>query len=121
MLHHVSLEVREDAVDAEVAFWAALGYREVPTATPALAARSRWVQDSGPSARQIHLLFEDEPTVPRSAHVAIVRADYDATLARLREAGYEVSERRAYWGSPRAFARSPAGHRVEVMQYPPAV
>ena len=56
----------------------------------------------------------------RCAHVAIVRADYDATLTRLRDAGVEISERKAYWGSPRAFVRSPAGHRVEVMRSPPA-
>lgn len=117
MLHHASLEVRRAEADAEIAFWALLGWAEVPTASPALADTSRWVQDG---EQQVHLLLQDAPTVPHGAHVAIVRADYEATLTRLREAGYEVAERTAYWGSPRSFVRSPAGHRVEVMQSPPA-
>jgi catechol 2,3-dioxygenase-like lactoylglutathione lyase family enzyme len=118
MLHHVSLEVREAAADEEVAFWALLGFDEV--APPAaLAGTSRWVQDAA-SAQQIHLLFEDRPTVPHGAHVAIVRPQYDAQLAALRAAGLEVLVRREYWGAPRSFVRSPGGHRVEVMQAPPA-
>jgi hypothetical protein len=116
MLHHASLEVRREDGDAEIAFWALLGWAEVPTASPAMADTSRWVQDGG---QQVHLLFEDAPTVPRGAHVAIVRPDYDVTLMRLRDAGYEVAVRTEYWGSPRSFVRSPAGHRVEIMQSPP--
>ncbi len=117
MIHHVSLEVREAAADAEVAFWALLGFAEV--APPrALAGTSRWVQDAA-SAQQVHLLFADPPTVPAGAHVAIVRPAYDAQLATLRDAGLEVLVRREYWGAPRCFVRSPAGHRVEVMQAPP--
>jgi catechol 2,3-dioxygenase-like lactoylglutathione lyase family enzyme len=119
MLHHASLELRRDAADAEVAFWALLGYTEVPTPSPELAGKTRWVQDSNGFAQQIHLLFADVPTIPHEAHVAIVRHAYDEQLAALRAAGVEVLVRREYWGSPRCFVRSPAGHRVEVMQAPP--
>jgi hypothetical protein len=51
--------------------------------------------------------------------VAVVADDYDATIARLRDAGYDVDPRGQHWGSPRAFVSAPGGHRVEVMAAPP--
>jgi len=119
VLHHASLEIREDGADAEVAFWALLGYPEIPALTPALGLTSRWLQDTGPSRHQIHLVYEEEPTILRRAHLAVVRPAYDATLAALRSAGFEVLEREPYWDSPRAFVHSPAGHRIEVMAFAP--
>jgi catechol 2,3-dioxygenase-like lactoylglutathione lyase family enzyme len=119
VLHHASLEIRRDGADAEVAFWALLGYPEIPALTESLAARSRWLQDRGPSRHQIHLVYEDDPTILRRAHLAIVRDDYDATLAALRAAGFDVVDREPYWDSPRAFVHSPAGHRIEVMAFAP--
>lgn len=119
MLHHASLEIREDGADAEVAFWELLGYPEIPALTPALARSSRWLQDAGPSRHQIHLVYEDTPTILRRAHLAIVRPGYEATLAALRTAGFDVFERKPYWNSPRAFVHSPAGHRIEVMAFAP--
>jgi len=52
--------------------------------------------------------------------VAVVCPDHDATLDRLRAAGLAPQPRAEYWGAPRSFVRSPAGHRVEVMAAPPA-
>lgn len=49
----------------------------------------------------------------------MVATDYDATLERLSAAGHPVDPRAEHWGSPRAFVRDPAGHRVEVMASPP--
>lgn len=49
----------------------------------------------------------------------MLAADYDATLDTLREAGFEPQPRSQYWGSPRAFVRCPAGHRIEVMAFAP--
>lgn len=120
MLHHASLEITREGADAEVAFWALLGYEEIAALTPSLAARSRWVQDaSGASRHQIHLVYEAEPTILRRAHLAVVRPAYDETLAALRAAGFAVLEREPYWDSPRAFVHSPAGHRIEVMAFAP--
>ncbi len=116
MIQHAAIEVRKDDVDACVAFWALLGFARVD-APPALAARSTWVQ-AGPT--QIHLLYADEPVVAPAGHVAVIVADYDATLAALREAGFEPQPRTEHWGSPRAFVRSPSGHRVELMAAAPA-
>lgn len=114
-INHVALETRRSDADAVVAFFALLGFEEVePPAS--LAARARWVQRG---ATQIHVLYADDPVVPPSGHVAVVAHDYEANLAALRAAGHEVADRAEHWGSPRAFATAPGGHRVEIMAFPP--
>ena len=115
MIQHVALEVREPYVEACVRFWALLGFERVE-APEALRARSTWVQAG---ATQIHLLHTQQPGVPPEGHVAVVVADHEATLAALRDAGFEPQPRTRYWGSPRAFVRSPSGHRVELMAFGP--
>lgn len=115
MIQHVAIEVREADVEACVRFWALLGFDRV-AAPPALAARSAWVQAG---ATQVHLLFAEEPDVASDGHVAVIVADYDGTLAALRDTGFEPSPRTMYWDSPRAFVRCPAGHRVELMAFAP--
>jgi catechol 2,3-dioxygenase-like lactoylglutathione lyase family enzyme len=115
VIQHVAIEVRGADVEACVRFWALLGFERVePPAT--LAARSAWMQAGG---TQVHLLLADEPVVPPEGHVAVVVGDYDATLEALREAGSEPDPRTQHWGSPRAFVRCPAGHRVELMAFAP--
>jgi catechol 2,3-dioxygenase-like lactoylglutathione lyase family enzyme len=115
VIQHVSIEVREEDVGACLRFWALLGFAPVE-APPALATVSTWVQ-AGPT--QIHLLHAREPVVAPEGHVAVIAADYAATLDALREAGFEPEPRREHWGSPRAFVRCPAGHRVELMAFAP--
>ncbi|HTN22619.1 MAG TPA: VOC family protein [Solirubrobacteraceae bacterium] len=115
MIQHVALEVRYDDVDACLHFWWLLGFERL-AAPPALAERSVWVQAG---ATQIHLLFADEPVIPAEGHVAVVVGDFDATFAVLERAGFAPEARTQYWGSPRAFVRSPAGHRVEFMAFAP--
>jgi len=114
-VHHVALETRLADADASVSFFELLGFEEV-TPPPELRERARWVQRG---ATQIHVLFADDPVVPPSGHVALVVPEYDATLAALRAAGHPVEDRNPHWGSPRAFATSPGGHRVELMSHPP--
>ncbi len=115
MIAHVALELRASDAEECVRFWALLGFERV--APPAaLAARAAWVQAG---ATQVHLLFVDPPVVPHEGHVAVVVEDFAATVASLHEQGFEPQERREHWGSPRAFVRSPAGHRVELMAFAP--
>jgi catechol 2,3-dioxygenase-like lactoylglutathione lyase family enzyme len=115
-LQHVSLEVPPAAADAEEAFWGLLGFRSLHV-PDALAARARWV---GPGdGTQIHLLLADDAVVPAQGHAAVVVEDLPAAAAALRGAGFEVQDRAEHWGAPRAFTRSPAGHRVELMAAPP--
>lgn len=115
MIHHVGLEVARDDVDACLAFWALLGWAQVPQ--PEGISDGAWVQRG---TDQIHLQVQDEPVAPRVGHVAIVDPQLDQTARDLAAAGYEVLERTRYWGARRIFTRCPAGHRVEVMSAPPA-
>ena len=115
MIQHVALEVREQDVPACLRFWALLGFERVP-APGALAGRSTWVQAAG---TQIHLLHAADPTAVPQGHVAVVVGDFAATFAALRGAGFDPAERNRYWGSPRAFVRSPGGHLVEFMAFAP--
>ena len=46
--------------------------------------------------------------------------EFDATLAGMRGAGFEVEDADQLWGQPRAFALMPSGQRVELMAAPPA-
>ncbi len=115
MLQHVALEVREADADAEAAFWALLGFAEV-TPPPGLAGTSRWVQRAG---TQVHLLLTDDPVAPPRGHLAVLPDDYDATVTRLRDAGFDVEPREQHWGAPRAYVRGPGGHLVELMAQRP--
>ena len=115
MLHHVSLEVPPDAVERTVAFWEILGFARLPAPEP-IAEYVTWLERD---ANQIHLIHTPQPTVPDLGHPAVVAADFEGTVAALREAGFAVEEADRLWGEPRAFAVAPAGHRVELMRAPP--
>jgi len=114
-LQHTSLETRPADVEAELRFWALLGFEHVD-APPGLRDRATWVARGG---THIHLLHSDEPTAMPRGHVAVVVDDYDAATAGLRDAGFDVRPDEEFWGAARGFVRTPAGHRVEVMAAPP--
>jgi catechol 2,3-dioxygenase-like lactoylglutathione lyase family enzyme len=115
VLQHVALEVGGADVEACAAFWALVGFERVePPET--LRDRAVWLA-RGPT--QIHLLLIDSPTAPPEGHAAVVVEDYEAALARLRNAGFDVAPRAEHWDAARAFVRDPAGHRVELMAAPP--
>ncbi|CAB4943539.1 unannotated protein [freshwater metagenome] len=98
-------------MEAELAFWALLGLREVER--PAgLDLAGHWVQRD---AIQLHLLEAEVPVVPAVGHVALVVSDYDTVVARLRAAGHAAQPRTEYWGAPRTKVHSPAGHLVELL------
>jgi catechol 2,3-dioxygenase-like lactoylglutathione lyase family enzyme len=115
VLQHVALETARTDGPAAVEFWRLLGFEPVdPPAT--LRERADWLQHG---STQIHLLWSDEPVAPPEGHAAVVVADYDEALTRLREAGYDPEPRTEHWGASRAFVRAPGGHRVELMAAPP--
>ena len=115
MLHHVGIEVAPADLDRAVEFFTLLGFEPVEP-PPALAAGFTWLQREG---TQVHLMHEPDPVLPPRAHFAVVVPDYAATLKRLREHGFETRPGREHWGSPRAHAIAPGGHRVELMAAPP--
>lgn len=116
MLHHVSLEIPAGEADRSAEFWSALGFERIE-APPAIAGYAIWFELEG---TQVHLIPTPEATVPALGHAAVVAPDFGRTVARLREAGFEVADARELWGQPRAFATAPGGHRVELMAAAPA-
>jgi hypothetical protein len=113
MLQHAGIEVSPADLDRTVEFFAILGFRVVPDP---FDGGFTWLECAG---TQVHLMHEDDPTVPARAHVAIVVPQFDGALARLQEHGFEVERRREHWNEPRALAVAPGGHRVELMKAPP--
>jgi len=115
VLHHVGIEVAPADVEAASGFFELIGFRRVEP--PPTLSGFTWLEREG---TQVHLMPEEEPTVPSPGHLAVVVTDFEATVARLREHGFEVERKREHWGQPRALALAPGGHRVELMAAPPA-
>lgn len=115
MLQHVGIEVAPADVERSVELWQLLGFGIVEP--PESLGEITWLERDG---TQIHLMPTDSPTVPPRAHTAVVVADFEPTLAKLSESGFAVERRREHWGSPRAIAIAPGGHRIELMRSPPA-
>jgi hypothetical protein len=115
VLHHVGIEVAPADIEAAAGFFELIGFVRVEP--PEALRRYTWLEREG---TQVHLMPEDEPTVPSPGHLAVVAPDFDATVARLRDAGFEVEPKGEHWGRPRALAIAPGGHRVELMAAPPA-
>ena len=115
MLQHVTLEVAPEDIGPSVEFWELLGFRRVE-APAALAETFVWVEREG---TQVHLERNPSPVVPPRGHAAVVVADFERAVERLREAGFEVTPGREHWGAPRAKAIAPGGHTVELMAAPP--
>jgi len=115
MLQHVTLEVAPEDIERSVEFWVLLGFQQVDPPA-ALAGTFTWLEREG---TQVHLERNDSPTVPPHGHAAVVVPDFERTIERLRDAGFEVTPGREHWGAPRAKAVAPGGHRVEFMAVPP--
>jgi catechol 2,3-dioxygenase-like lactoylglutathione lyase family enzyme len=114
VLHHVGIEVAPADIEAAAGFFELIGFARVEP--PETLRKYTWLERDG---TQIHLMPETDPIVPSSGHIALVTPDFDATVVRLREAGFELEPKREHWGQPRALATAPGGHRVELMMAPP--
>ncbi len=115
MLQHVTLEVAPEDVERSLELWGLLGFTEVEPPA-ALAETFVWVEREG---TQIHLERNESPVIPPHGHAAVVVADFEQTVERLRKAGFEATPGREHWGAPRAKATAPGGHIVELMSAPP--
>jgi catechol 2,3-dioxygenase-like lactoylglutathione lyase family enzyme len=115
VLQHVTLEVGPEDVERSLALWRLLGFAQVEPPA-ALAETFAWVEREG---TQVHLERNPSPVVPPHGHAAVVVADFEDTVERLRAAGFEVRPGREHWGAPRAKALAPGGHTVELMAAPP--
>lgn len=121
MIHHVTRVIPRFAFRDCIAFYEILGFHEADP-PPGIAGRAIWLE-RGDS--QVHLMPGDDAApeaghfAPDAGHFALVCADYEATLERLRAAGHEVDPRQEHWGSPRSYVRDPARNLVELMAWPP--
>jgi catechol 2,3-dioxygenase-like lactoylglutathione lyase family enzyme len=115
MLHHVGIEIRPAEIERAAELFELLGFARVEP--PPTLAEFTWLEREG---TQVHLMPTKQPMVPARGHLAVVAPDFDATLGRLRERGFEVEPARQHWGAPRARVIAPGGHRVEVMAAPPS-
>jgi hypothetical protein len=115
VLHHVSIEVEPEQVEACSECLQLLGFE--PVEVPAALGRGfTWLERAG---TQIHLIHTERATVPAIGHPAVVVADFEAAFAALEEGGHAPERHRELWGEPRAFVTLPGGHRVEFMAAPP--
>jgi len=115
VLHHVGIEVAPEDVERAAELFELLGFERVEP--PPTLVEFTWLEREG---TQIHLMPTRDPVAPVRGHLAVVAPDYEATLAALRAAGFEVEAARRHWGVARARVLAPAGHRVELMAAPPA-
>jgi len=115
MLHHVGIELHPANVERTVELFVLLGFERVEP-PPALADGFTWLERDG---TQVHLMHDEDPTVPERGHLAVVVPDFEATLERLHEHGFETRPGREHWGARRAHLLAPGGHRVELMAAAP--
>jgi len=113
-LHHVGIEIAPADVERAAELFELLGFERVEP--PSSLAEFTWLERDG---TQVHLMPDEHPTAPAGGHLAVVVPDFEPTLERLRERGFELDPRRNHWGSPRVVVIAPAGHRVELMAFPP--
>src|SRR5690606_32408936 len=115
VLHHVTLEIDPSDLGRAAEFWALLGFTRVDPPDD-LAGRFSWFEREG---TQIHLAQVGDPEATPRGHTAVVAPEFDRTVDRLAESGFEVAPKRERWGSARAEAIAPGGHRIELMASPP--
>lgn len=114
MLHHVGIEIAPGDIERAATLFELLGFERVEP--PSALSRFTWLERGG---TQIHLMPNESPVAAPEGHLAVVAPEFERTVERLRDAGFEVEPRRAHWGEARASVRAPGGHRVELMAAPP--
>jgi glyoxylase I family protein len=115
-VNHVSFPVRD--LERSLAFYRDfLGLEAIPR--PNFGFPGAWL---GTGNAQIHLIVTPDgmevdrppPSLnPLASHLAFTVADYDATLARVRELGFEVLETGRDNGQ--MWVRDPDGHVIELI------
>jgi catechol 2,3-dioxygenase-like lactoylglutathione lyase family enzyme len=115
VIHHVGIEVAPEDVERAAELFELLGFARVQP--PPTLTEFTWLEREG---TQVHLMPDPNPIAPPRGHLAVVVPEFEATLAALRERGFEVETAREHWRAPRARVLAPAGHRIELMAAPPS-
>jgi hypothetical protein len=123
MIHHVGLEVTFDKIGDERRFWGLIGYFS-PRPPSTRGPIPEWLicRYNGNDAIQLHKV--EEATVPNIAHVAIQVDRFDKIVSQLKLFKHDVKDvtRPEDGGAmKRAWAMSPCGHMVELLESPMAI
>jgi catechol 2,3-dioxygenase-like lactoylglutathione lyase family enzyme len=111
-VQHVALEV--DDLDAALSFYQGVLGLQLAPRPEALGPNGAWI-DTG--VGQIHLTAVDPYVATTSSqHLALEVDDIEVAVARLREAGVEVSDWFDLGAGRQAFLRDPAGNLLEINQ-----
>jgi len=118
-MHHVNLGIPPGSFSDERAFLELLGYLAVDPGDGAKGLGAK-VWFSGSDGAEIHLSTDPEHRPAARAHTAVwLDDDLVPATARLRDAGYELSER-TFDGWRHVFTVDPAGNRWELVGPPAA-
>jgi glyoxylase I family protein len=109
-IHHVAITVAELAPALEF-YTRVLGLAE-RTDRPGDLRPGAWLDVGG---QQVHLVVGTPPD-PQGQHFAILVDDLDATAARLRADGVEVTDPQPIGSSWQCFLADPSGNRIELHQ-----
>jgi catechol 2,3-dioxygenase-like lactoylglutathione lyase family enzyme len=113
-LHHVNVVVPVGGTERVVAFYAqTLGLQQVAKPAEGVAPTGAWFDIDDHT--QVHVSERDGERHPQ-AHFGLVVDDFDAVLARLRDAGAPWEDQAPIFGGRRGFTRDPEGNRVEILE-----
>ena len=113
-LDHVQLAMPAGGEDAARTFYCrVLGFAEQPK-PDALAARGGvWFASEGV---RLHLGVDRDFHAATKAHPALRCSDYEATVERVKAAGYAVVDDPVpFEGRPHCYTADPFGNRIELM------
>ena len=114
-LHHVSIPVKPDQLDAGREFYSrVMALEEIPAPHEFAPGRVVWFQLG---ERELHLFKEEHANQPGSErHLAIEVDDLDAVRARFAEHGVTIEEADPIHNRPRLYVRDPFGNKLEITQ-----
>jgi catechol 2,3-dioxygenase-like lactoylglutathione lyase family enzyme len=112
-LDHVQVAMPAGGEEQARAFYGELlGMRELAKPGPLAARGGCWFAAPG---AQIHVGVEEPFAPARKAHPALLVADLDAMVERLRAAGVPLKDDDAELGRRRIYAADPFGNRIELI------
>jgi catechol 2,3-dioxygenase-like lactoylglutathione lyase family enzyme len=115
-LHHVTVVVPPGATGEVLPFYTSvLGLTQAPKPTEGVSSSGAFL-DVAPGT-QVHI-SEREGRPHPDAHFGLVVDDFDATRARLDDAGAPWTDQAPIFGGRRGFTRDPVGNRIEVIEAP---
>jgi catechol 2,3-dioxygenase-like lactoylglutathione lyase family enzyme len=110
-IDHVDVTTPEELEDEVLAFYRdGLGLQ--PREKPAHLGEEKgaWFVAG---AQEVHISI-DPHNPPQRAHFGLVVDDFEAAVARLREAGVHLEQAPSIPGTHRLYTRDPAGNRIEI-------